>query len=187
MKPRVAIFLAATYALSTWATASFSEKLHHSRHHRSTAAPVPWATATYAGQQTRAIKSLSDSEAQDLVEGKGMGLAKAAELNGYPGPMHLLELAGAMRLTVEQSAATAQILTQHKVKARALGAELVQAERQLDTAFASKQISAEKLVALTQQIGALQAAVRNAHLQTHLQQTRLLSPQQVAQYQLLRG
>jgi hypothetical protein len=43
---------------------------------------------TYAGQQTRAIKALSSQEEQDLRLGRGMGLAKAAELNGYPGPMH---------------------------------------------------------------------------------------------------
>ena len=55
--------------------------------------------ATYAGQQTRVIKALSLQETQDLLDGKGLGLAKAAELNGYPGPMHTLEHADAMKLT----------------------------------------------------------------------------------------
>jgi len=35
-----------------------------------------------------------------------MGLAKAAELNGYPGPKHVLELAGPLKLTSAQVAAT---------------------------------------------------------------------------------
>ena len=116
-----------------------------------------------------------------------MGLAKAAELNGYPGPMHVLELAGPMQLTADQRAATSELLTQHKAKARELGIELVQAERELDAAFAGQQINAEKLATLVQKIGTLQAAVRLSHLETHLQQTRLLTAQQVAHYQVLRG
>ena len=50
-------------------------------------------TSAYAGQQSREIKALSDQEVKDLQAGAGMGMAKAAELNRYPGPMHALELA----------------------------------------------------------------------------------------------
>jgi hypothetical protein len=42
----------------------------------------------YAGEQGRAIKALSQKEVSDLLDGAGMGYAKAAELNRYPGPMH---------------------------------------------------------------------------------------------------
>src|SRR5262245_58316557 len=63
-------------------------------------------SAPYAGQQNREIKALSPEEIRDLAEGRGMGLAKAAELNGYPGPSHVLELAAPLRLTAEQRAAT---------------------------------------------------------------------------------
>jgi hypothetical protein len=51
----------------------------------------------YAGQQTRAIKALSPEDLAGLLNGEGMGMAKAAELNGYPGPVHVLELAGSPR------------------------------------------------------------------------------------------
>jgi hypothetical protein len=47
----------------------------------------------YAGSHTRDIKALSAQEAADLRAGRGMGLALATELNGYPGPLHVLELA----------------------------------------------------------------------------------------------
>jgi hypothetical protein len=40
----------------------------------------------YSGMQTRPIKALSDQQVADLKAGRGMGLALAAELNGYPGP-----------------------------------------------------------------------------------------------------
>jgi hypothetical protein len=46
----------------------------------------------YAGQQNRTIKALSDEDIVGLLKGDGMGFAKAAELNGYPGPKHVLDL-----------------------------------------------------------------------------------------------
>jgi hypothetical protein len=60
----------------------------------------------YASQESREIKSLSPQEASDLLAGKGMGFAKAAELNGYPGPAHVLELAAQLQLTPEQKTRT---------------------------------------------------------------------------------
>ena len=59
-------------------------------------------TSPYAGQQARDIKALSPDEIQGYLTGQGMGLAKAAELNGYPGPLHVLELAAELKLTEEQ-------------------------------------------------------------------------------------
>lgn len=164
-------------------TAAFSQEFSSPHPHDSSVQqPSP-----YAGQQSREIKALSPAHTQDLLAGKGMELAKAAELNGYPGPMHVLELADSLRLTREQRAATSQLLTQHKTEARAIGSHLVSAERELDSVFKTQEAKAEDIKRLTQQIGTLQAALRNAHLQTHLLQTRLLSPQQMAQYVALRG
>src|SRR5712691_1927450 len=60
----------------------------------------------YAGQERRAIKALSEEEIRDLLEGRGMGLAKAGELNSYPGPMHVLQLADELALSDVQRAAT---------------------------------------------------------------------------------
>ena len=41
----------------------------------------------YAGLEGRSVKALSEQQIADLRAGRGMGLALAAELNGYPGPM----------------------------------------------------------------------------------------------------
>src|SRR5215216_7227194 len=60
------------------------------------------AQQPYAGLETRAIKALSDQQIADLRTGRGMGLALAAELNGYPAPSHVLELADRLGLTPEQ-------------------------------------------------------------------------------------
>jgi Spy/CpxP family protein refolding chaperone len=176
-------FIAAC-ALFTLAIPSFSQS---TQPQPTAPAPTTVAASPYAGEQSREIKSLSASEIKALHQGAGMGYAKAAELNGYPGPMHVLELARPLQLSVEQRQASEQLMAQHKATARTLGGQLVDAERALDTAFAQKQIDAQRITELTQRIGQLQATLRAEHLQTHLRQTALLQPQQIERYQSLRG
>jgi Spy/CpxP family protein refolding chaperone len=130
---------------------------------------------------------LSAVQTDDLLAGKGMELAKAAELNGYPGPMHTLELAQPLALTAAQKQATKELMDRHKADARRIGAELLEAERALDQSFSSRQIDAAGLKRHTDQIAQLQATLRTSHLQTHLQQTALLTPQQIGRYAELRG
>src|SRR4051794_23181782 len=62
------------------------------------------AQTPYAGMQARPIKALSEQQVADLAAGRGMGLALAAELNGYPGPTHVLELADRLELSADQRA-----------------------------------------------------------------------------------
>jgi hypothetical protein len=141
----------------------------------------------YAAFAQRDIKALSAQDREGLLEGRGMTLALPAELNGYPGPLHVLEHADALALDARQREATAQLMQSHKAEARALGAQVVDAERALDRAFASRTATPEGVAAHTQRIAQLQARLRASHLETHLAQTALLAPQQVAKYQVLRG
>lgn len=143
--------------------------------------------ARYAGEQHREIKSLSSSEVAELLAGQGMGLAKAAELNGYPGPAHVLEHADALALTADQKQGSKTLMDRHKDRARHLGAAVVAAERALDQAFATRTIEPARLTRLTAEIGELQAQLREEHLRTHLVQTALLSADQVRRYDMLRG
>jgi Spy/CpxP family protein refolding chaperone len=166
---------------TTFQTASAQ---HHAHQHGGDTVPPP---ASYEGQQTRAIKSLSNQEQQDWLEGKGMGLAKAAELNGYPGPMHVLEHAEALKLTSEQREKTNALLQQHKTTVRAMGQQLVEQEKNLDTLFVSTKITPEQLRSATSKIALLQGQIRAEHLQTHLEQKALLTDEQVGQYKVLRG
>ena len=142
---------------------------------------------SYAGQEARAIKSLSDAEVAGLLSGKGAGLAKAAELNGYPGPAHVLELAAPLKLDAAQMEATRSLMTAHRSRARQLGAELVASERALDALFADRQADLASIDRATQRAGELQARLRSEHLTTHLTQTALLSAEQVRRYNELRG
>lgn len=141
----------------------------------------------YAGQQSRAIKALSDEERASLLEGQGMGLAKAAELNGYPGPTHVLELANQLQLTSEQRRATRKLLDDHKAAARQIGVALIEAERALDEAFASRRADEATVRRLSAEAARLQGELRFEHLKTHLAQAALLRPEQVQHYANLRG
>jgi hypothetical protein len=158
----------------------------HTGQQHSPAAHSPTASA-YAGEQTRSIKALSASETKGWLEGQGMGLARAAELNGYPGPMHVLELRRPLRLSDAQLQATEELMQKHKAEVRRLGIDLVDTERKLDIAFANKSVTPELLASHTRRIGELQAQIRDSHLQTHLKQTALLNEEQIASYASLRG
>ena len=141
----------------------------------------------YVGLQQREIKALSPQETQEYLEGKGMGFAKAAELNHFPGPLHVLQLADKLGLTPEQWARTEQIRAAMQQQGKALGRALVQKERELDRSFSSGDIDAATLRVLVTEIGRLQAEVRSAHLQAHLEQKAILTPAQVAAYDKFRG
>ena len=67
----------------------------------------------YSGMQARAVKALSDEQIADLKTGRGMGLALAAELNGYPGPRHMLELQKELTLS-ETQRARGKIIRRHE-------------------------------------------------------------------------
>jgi hypothetical protein len=85
------------------------------------AASTVFAQSPYSGLQTRSIKALSEQQVADLTAGRGMGLALAAELNGYPGPSHVLELADKLDLSAEQRARVQQLFASMKQEALPLG------------------------------------------------------------------
>jgi hypothetical protein len=79
--------------------------------------PKTDAQSPYAGMQTRSIKSLPDLQIADLKAGRGMGLALPAELNGYPGPMHVLQLAGQLGLSADQKTRVQSLFDSMKAEA----------------------------------------------------------------------
>lgn len=148
----------------------------------------PQSTASgYAGEEAREIKALSAQEQRAWLEGQGIGLAKAAELNSYPGPMHVLENANELKLSEAQKKGAQELMRRHKDEVRAMGLELVSAERRLDEVFKSRRATSVEVSGLTQQIGHLQARIRASHLITHIEQTAMLRPEQVAAYDKVRG
>ena len=145
------------------------------------------AQTPYAGMQTRSIKALSDQQIADLGAGRGMGLALAAELNGYPGPLHVLELADKLELSADQRASTQRLFNSMKAEAVPLGSKLVEQEADLDKQFANRTVTPESLRATTAAVAATQGMLRETHLKYHLSTGSILTPSQMTKYAELRG
>lgn len=143
--------------------------------------------APYAGMQARAVKALSNQQVADLRAGRGMGLALAAELNGYPGPLHVIELADRIGLSGDQRHRVQQLYDAMKLEAVAVGEKLIAGETALDRAFKERSITPERLSELSAAIGKTQGELRAVHLKYHLTTTELLTAEQSRQYALLRG
>jgi Spy/CpxP family protein refolding chaperone len=141
----------------------------------------------YAGQEKREIKALSQEDVEGYLGGQGMGFAKAAELNHYPGPKHVLELTRELRLEKAQIDQTKEAYNRMHKDAVSLGRKIVEKERFLDHLFASGRIDVEKLREITLEIGALQGELRAVHLRAHLEMRQILSPHQIQRYDELRG
>jgi len=145
------------------------------------------AQTPYAGMQTRPVKALSEQQVSDLSAGRGMGLALAAELNGYPGPSHVLELADKLELSSDQRAQVQSLFNSMKAEAQPLGLKLIAQETDLDRLFASRAITSDSLKTSTTAIAATQGELREAHLKYHLSTAALLTPVQMQRYAELRG
>jgi Spy/CpxP family protein refolding chaperone len=143
--------------------------------------------APYAGWDGRPIKALSAEQIDDLQSGRGMGLALPAELNGYPGPLHVLDLADQLGLTADQQAETERLFDEMQAKAISLGERVIAGEAALDRMFALGGPSEASVQAAAIELGRLQGALRAHHLRYHILMREVLSPQQVMRYRQLRG
>jgi len=141
----------------------------------------------YAGFEQRPIKALSDEQIDDLRTGRGMGLALAAELNGYPGPSHVLELAGRLDLSPDQRSRVQQLFDAMKRETVPLGIKLIEQEKELDHLFSTRVVTPETLKAAVAAISVTQAQLRESHLKYHLSTAALLTQNQMQQYADLRG
>lgn len=132
-------------------------------------------------------KSLPAEEVSSLLAGEGMGLAHAAELNHYPGPRHLLDVAGEIGLSAEQQAMIRRIYVETIDHAREVGRQIVDREAELSDAFARGQITEDRLRSMVAGIADLRGRLRVIHLAAHLKTRKLLSAAQVEKYEKLRG
>lgn len=142
----------------------------------------------YAGaMEAREIKALAPEEVQGLLAGEGLGFALAAELNGLPGPRHVLDLADDLSLTSEQRGEVEGVFARMNERARELGARLVEAERHLDHMFANGHAAPSSVAERTAEIGRIRGELRAVHLVAHLETAEILTPGQVEAYGRLRG
>jgi len=141
----------------------------------------------YAGMETREIKSLSETDIEELRRGGGWGRALSAELNGVPGPAHLLELGDEIGLSGEQVTAIEAIFEEMQAEARRLGEQLIGAEMAIEDAFRNDDLDEDTLRELIENAETVRAELRFVHLSRHLSTPPLLTEEQIATYNRLRG
>jgi hypothetical protein len=143
----------------------------------------------YQRQAASGLRGLNENEIGDLRSGAGMGLARAAELNGYPGPRHVLDAIadGALAATPEQTERIRHIFGRMKSDAQRLGARILAEEHRLETLFRTAAIKEAEVRSRVARIAALQGELRAVHLTAHLATRAALSEAQVARYNELRG
>ncbi len=141
----------------------------------------------YIGMETRDIKSLSQKQIADYLDGKGMGFSMVAELNSYPGARHVLDMAEQLQLSEKQIKKTNVIFQLMKIEAKKYGAALIEKEREIEYLFATKKIDAKKLNELTNGSAKIKAQIRLAHLNAHMSQQKILTEEQINKYDELRG
>lgn len=141
----------------------------------------------YQGFESRDIASLSDQDIAALRDGSGWGLALPAELNGFPGPAHVLELADELGLSERQEQRVSAIFDAMRTDAIAKGEALIAAERNLDEGFRSGSLDAKQLRHLIEGAATARADLRFVHLSRHLMTLEILEEDQIAAYSVLRG
>lgn len=154
-------------------------------------AGAAWAAgeqrSPYAGFERRDIKALSSEEVSGLLSGEGLGFSLVAELNGFPGPRHVLQLADQLGLDAAQQARAVAIEAEMKAAAIRLGGEVVALETELDRRFREGAVDATAIAALADEIGQKRSALRAVHLQAHLAMAQVLRAEQRKHYMALRG
>ena len=144
----------------------------------------------YSGQEIRVIKSLSDNDVQSLQNGTGEafgGIAKLAELNGYPGPRHVLDIAQELQLTDRQRMEIELIYQNMSNNAKSIGSAIIGVEQDMDEAFANKTITEEDLIALLDKSANLYGQLRFVHLSAHLDTAQIMTTEQIQMYNEMRG
>jgi Spy/CpxP family protein refolding chaperone len=141
----------------------------------------------YVGFETREVKTLSAERQEGLRLGRGLGYALAAELNGLPGPMHVIELAEPLGLDPDQKTRAQAVFNRMQKDAIAVGQALIAAEAHLDRMFQMKQATPDRVEAQTAVAAAQEARLRAIHLNAHLAMIDILTPEQIESYARLRG
>ena len=154
---------------------------------RVVAASGPEYKSKYVGQEKREIKSLSNEDINELRTGAGWGLAKAAELNGLPGPKHILEMKKEIELTAEQEGKVNALFREMNRKAIELGNTYIEYEKELNLRFAQRNIDEKVLKELLEKISETYKALRYTHLSAHLKSSNILTEEQINNYNKLRG
>ena len=129
--------------------------------------------------------SCIEEEQASIARGEGFGMAMPADMAGYPGPRHVLDMQKELGLTAGQKAGVEKILEAMHEKAMARGKELFDAQARLEQMFRDGRPEAD-LREQSFRVDSIHAELRWIHLSAHLAAQKLLTPEQIAKYTRLR-
>jgi len=115
-------------------------------------------------------------------DGRGFGMAFAADQQGYPGPMHVLELKDRLGLSPEQETRVRALVDAMFAESRPKGARLLEAEARLRALFASGRADESTVRAATAEAEHARAELRLVHLLAHLKTRDVLTDVQRRHY-----
>lgn len=115
---------------------------------------------------------------ENIAAGRGFGMAFVADQNGYPGPLHVLELKDRLKLTAEQDAKVQTMLTAMFAESRPKSARLLEGEAKLRHLFASGRADEASVRAAAEEVEKARTEVRLVHLLFHLRTRDVLTDEQ---------
>jgi Spy/CpxP family protein refolding chaperone len=144
-----------------------------------TASSVSWGQHGHGHEGGHQAAEACSAEFDKVVgEGRGFGLAFAADQNGYPGPLHVLELKDRLKLTADQEAQAQALLHAMFVESKPKSARLLEAEAKLRRLFAARTADDAAVRAAVAEVERARSEVRLVHLLTHLKTRELLTEDQ---------
>ena len=111
-------------------------------------------------------------------DGRGFGQAFAADQNGYPGSMHVLEFQDRLKLTADQEAKVQGLMHAMFAESRPKSARLLEAEARLRRLFAERVADEGAVRGAVAEVERARSEVRLVHLLTHLKTRGLLTEDQ---------
>ena len=148
------------------------------------ATPTPSA---YVSLLDSEIRGLEQDTIEGYLTGKGLGQALPAELNGYPGPRHTIDMAEELELTEEQLAQVQALFDDMQSAVIPLGEKYLESVAELELAFREGTITDEYLQSQLENITGIEAQMRYVHLSTHLATIDILNHDQIMEYNMMRG
>lgn len=153
------------------------------------ASPEATEFSSYAdnADPNAAIRSLTPEEVVQIERGEGAGFALPAELNGIPGPRHVLDLAEDLGLSDQQVVGVRSVSEEMRAVVVPAGRLYLDALRALEEDFRARTLTEAELPGRVAEVKRLEGELTAAHLVAHLKTAELLTPEQITAYNRLRG
>ena len=168
----VTIVLSFTLAAGLAGVAFAQGSAHHGAH------GAPGSTPHHALAQT-----CEGAFEENVRDGRGFGMAFVADQQGYPGPLHVLELKDRLRLSRDQEARAEGLLAAMYAESRPKSSRLLEAEAKLRRLFAANRPDEAAVRTAVGEVETARADVRLVHLLFHLKMRDALTDEQRRIYQ----